>query len=88
MGRWGWLAKQSRQKTGRPGVGTKGTVVAFPHFVQVTSVRVLDALPESAELAITPGSRFSLISSPLRTERDTGARARPRAKARVRRTHA
>ena len=30
----------SGQAPGRPGVGAKGTVVAFPHFVQVTSVRV------------------------------------------------
>jgi hypothetical protein len=32
--------KQSRQKTGRPGVGVKGTEVGLLHLVQTTSVRV------------------------------------------------
>src|SRR5438552_4844351 len=49
--------KQSRQNTGRPGVGAKGTVASLPHLVQV--IVVLDPVPGLVKPALisAPGCR-------------------------------
>src|SRR5277367_1527964 len=61
--------KHSRQKTGRPCVGRKGTVVSFPHCEQVVFVseRICEAPPPppSARLALQPLHRFGSFLKPL-----------------------
>lgn len=64
--------KHSRQKTGRPCVGRKGTVVSLPHCEQVVFVseRICDAPPPpppppSARLALQPLHLFGSFLKPL-----------------------
>jgi hypothetical protein len=63
--------KHSRQKTGRPCVGRKGTVVSFPHWEQVVFVseRICEAPPPppppSARLALQPLHLFGSFLKPL-----------------------
>src|ERR1700732_3306425 len=65
--------KHSRQKTGRPCVGRKGTVVSFPHCEQVVLVseRICVAPPPppgpapSARLALQPLPRLGSFLKPL-----------------------
>src|SRR6266849_3915197 len=64
--------KHSRQKTGRPCVGRKGTVVSFPHCEQFVFVseRIGEAWPPpppppSARLALQPLQRFGSFLKPL-----------------------
>jgi hypothetical protein len=45
--------KQSRQNTGRPGVGVKGTLAALPHFVHVMEVLLVCA--GGGEIAVMVG---------------------------------
>ena len=60
--------KHSRQNTGRPCVGRKGTVVSFPHCEQL--VLVSDRIcapppPPSARFALQPLHRFGSFLNPL-----------------------
>src|SRR6266568_6489127 len=64
--------KHSRQKTGRPCVGRKGTVVSFPHCEQFVfvSARIGDACPPpppppSARFALQLLQRFGSFLKPL-----------------------
>src|SRR5579885_3837713 len=61
--------KHSRQNTGRPCVGRKGTVVSFPHCEQVVLVSALGAEPPppppSARFALQPLHRFGSFLNPL-----------------------
>jgi hypothetical protein len=63
--------KHSRQNTGRPCVGRKGTVVSFPHceHVAFVSARIAEAPPPppppSARLALHPLQRFGSFLNPL-----------------------
>src|SRR3984893_6883986 len=65
--------KHSRQKTGRPWVGRKGTVVSLPHWEQVVLVseRIWVAPPPppgptpSARLALQALQRFGSFLKPL-----------------------
>jgi len=61
--------KHSRQKTGRPCVGRKGTVVSFPHCEQLVlvSARMGEAPPPtaSARLALQPLQRLGSFLKPL-----------------------
>src|SRR5258706_14511084 len=62
--------KHSRQKTGRPCVGRKGTVVSFPHWEQLVfvSARIGEApppLPPSARLALQALQRLGSFLKPL-----------------------
>jgi len=61
--------KHSRQKTGRPWVGRKGTVVSFPHCEQLVlvSARMGEAPPPtaSARLALQALHRFGSFLKPL-----------------------
>src|SRR5271166_2277056 len=64
--------KHSRQKTGRPCVGRKGTVVSLPHWEQVVLVseRIWEATPispppPSARLALQPLHLFGSFLKPL-----------------------
>src|SRR6204780_1792115 len=64
--------KHSRQKTGRPCVGRKGTVVSFPHWEQVVLVseRIWvepppPPAPPSARLALQPLHLFGSFLKPL-----------------------
>src|SRR3979490_3027742 len=64
--------KHSRQNTGRPCVGRKGTVVSFPHCEQFVFVseRIGEACPPpppppSARLALQPLQRFGSFLKPL-----------------------
>jgi hypothetical protein len=63
--------KHSRQKTGRPCVGRKGTVVSLPHCEHVVFVseRVCEAPPPppppSARLALQPLHLFGSFLNPL-----------------------
>src|SRR6202040_1579596 len=62
--------KHSRQKTGRPCVGRKGTVVSLPHCEHVVFVseRICEAPPPpppSARLALQPLHRFGSFLKPL-----------------------
>src|SRR5438105_1298406 len=61
--------KHSRQKTGRPCVGRKGTVVSFPHCEQLVLVseRVGAACPPppSARFALQDLQRFGSFLKPL-----------------------
>src|SRR5271168_2695008 len=61
--------KHSRQKTGRPCVGRKGTVVSLPHCEQLVLVseRMGEAAPPppSARLALQPLQRFGSFLKPL-----------------------
>src|SRR5580658_5816343 len=65
--------KHSRQKTGRPCVGRKGTVVSLPHCEQVVLVseRICVAPPPppgpapSARLALQPLQRLGSFLKPL-----------------------
>src|SRR6266849_2752507 len=65
--------KHSRQKTGRPCVGRKGTVVSFPHCEQFVFVseRIGEACPPppppppSARFALHPLQRFGSFLKPL-----------------------
>src|SRR5271163_5071219 len=63
--------KHSRQKTGRPCVGRKGTVVSFPHWehVVLVSERIWEAPPPppppSARLALQPLHLFGSFLKPL-----------------------
>ncbi len=61
--------KHSRQKTGRPCVGRKGTVVSFPHCEQLVLVSArTGAEPpptDSARLALQDLQRFGSFLKPL-----------------------
>jgi len=61
--------KHSRQKTGRPCVGRKGTVVSLPHWEQLVFVsdRIVLEFPPvaSARLALQPLQRFGSFLNPL-----------------------
>src|SRR4030088_3467296 len=64
--------KHSRQNTGRPCVGRKGTVVSFPHCEQFVFVseRIGEACPPpppppSARLALQPLQRLGSFLNPL-----------------------
>src|SRR5580704_9125630 len=61
--------KHSRQKTGRPCVCRKGTVVSFPHCEQVVFVseRIWEEppAPPSARLALQPLHLFGSFLKPL-----------------------
>src|SRR5262245_21283449 len=60
--------KHSRQKTGRPWVGRKGTVVSFPHCEQLVLVSVrIGAEPptDSARLALQDLQRLGSFLNPL-----------------------
>src|SRR5215467_7245926 len=61
--------KHSRQKTGRPCVGRKGTVVSFPHCEQLVlvSARTGVELPptDSARLALHALQRLGSFLNPL-----------------------
>src|SRR5579859_4776370 len=62
--------KHSRQNTGRPCVGRKGTVVSFPHCEQVVFVSARGAEPPpppppSARFALHPLQRFGSFLNPL-----------------------
>src|ERR1700731_2835723 len=64
--------KHSRQKTGRPCVGRKGTVVSLPHWEQLVfvSARIGEALlppppPPSARLALQALQRLGSFLKPL-----------------------
>src|SRR4029077_8874249 len=65
--------KHSRQKTGRPWVGRKGTVVSLPHWEQLVlvSARIVElppptpALPPSARLALQALQRLGSFLKPL-----------------------
>src|SRR6266403_5260988 len=65
--------KHSRQKTGRPWVGRKGTVVSFPHWEQLVlvSARIVELppppplLPPSARLALHALQRLGSFLKPL-----------------------
>src|SRR6266536_6504354 len=61
--------KHSRQNTGRPCVGRKGTVVAFPHCEQLVLVSERIGLPlppeASARLALQALQRFGSFLKPL-----------------------
>src|SRR6516164_2295018 len=60
--------KHSLQKTGRPWVGRKGTVVSLPHCEQLVlvSVRADTACPPpSARFALHPLQRFGSFLNPL-----------------------
>src|SRR3981189_2590457 len=65
--------KHSRQKTGRPWVGRKGTVVSFPHWEQLVlvSARIVELppppplLPPSARLALQALQRLGSFLKPL-----------------------
>ena len=64
--------KHSRQNTGRPCVGRKGTVVSLPHceHVAFVSARIAEAPPPpppppSARLALHPLQRFGSFLKPL-----------------------
>jgi hypothetical protein len=62
--------KHSRQNTGRPCVGRKGTVVSFPHCEQVVFVSARGAEPPpppppSARFALQPLQRFGSFLNPL-----------------------
>src|SRR5712692_1220455 len=61
--------KHSRQKTGRPWVGRKGTVVSFPHCEQFVFVseRIAEACPPlaSARLALQLLQRLGSFLKPL-----------------------
>src|SRR5712672_708664 len=63
--------KHSRQKTGRPWVGRKGTVVSFPHWEQLVlvSARMVELPPPppppSARLALQFLQRFGSFLKPL-----------------------
>src|ERR1700757_4829102 len=61
--------KHSRQKTGRPCVGRKGTVVSFPHCEQLVlvSARMGEAPPPtaSARLALQALQRLGSFLKPL-----------------------
>src|ERR1700676_4390636 len=63
--------KHSRQKTGRPCVGRKGTVVSLPHCEQLVLVSArIGALPPpppppSARLALQPLQRLGSFLKPL-----------------------
>src|ERR1700720_4963883 len=64
--------KHSRQKTGPPCVGRKGTVVSFPHWEQLVfvSARIGEALlppppPPSARLALQALQRLGSFLKPL-----------------------
>src|SRR5271166_6716695 len=68
MDRLAW--KHSRQNTGRPCVGRKGTVVSFPHCEHVVCVSDRGAAPPpppppSARLALQPLQRFGSFLNPL-----------------------
>jgi hypothetical protein len=67
MDRLAW--KHSRQNTGRPCVGRKGTVVSFPHCEQVVlvSARGVDPPPPpaSARFALQALQRFGSFLNPL-----------------------
>src|SRR6266436_107595 len=66
--------KHSRQKTGRPWVGRKGTVVSLPHWEQLVLVSErIGALPPpppppSARLALQALQRLGSFSKPLSTK--------------------
>src|SRR5207244_7292748 len=65
--------KHSRQKTGRPWVGRKGTVVSLPHWEQLVlvSARIVvlppfpPPLPPSARLALQALQRLGSFLKPL-----------------------
>src|SRR5260370_17951481 len=63
--------KHSRQNTGRPCVGRKGTVVSFPHWEQfvLVSERIGELPPPppppSARLALTACQRLASFLKPL-----------------------
>src|SRR5258705_7627211 len=61
--------KHSRQNTGRPCVGRKGTVVSFPHCEQLVLVSERIGLPlppeASARLALQALQRFGSFLKPL-----------------------
>ena len=60
--------KHSRQNTGRPCVGRKGTVVSFPHCEQVVLVSALACPPPpppSARFALHALQRFGSFLNPL-----------------------
>src|ERR1700751_920312 len=62
--------KHSRQNTGRPCVGRKGTVVSFPHCEQVVFVSARGAeppppAPPSARFALQPLQRLGSFLNPL-----------------------
>src|SRR5262249_45789121 len=60
--------KHSRQKTGRPCVGRKGTVVSLPHCEQDVFVSALicpPPPPPSALFALQPLHRFGSFLNPL-----------------------
>src|SRR6201997_4805945 len=52
--------KHSRQKTGRPGVGRKGTVVSLPHCEQVVLVSERICVAPPPPPAPAPSARFAL----------------------------
>ena len=61
--------KHSRQKTGRPCVGRKGTVVSFPHCEQLVFVSARAGAvcppPPSARFALHALQRFGSFLNPL-----------------------
>src|SRR5215472_4770853 len=61
--------KHSRQNTGRPCVGRKGTVVSFPHCEQVVLVSARGVAPPpppvSARFALHALQRFGSFLKPL-----------------------
>src|SRR5712664_2479139 len=61
--------KHSRQNTGRPCVGRKGTVVSLPHCEQLVLVSARGAEfpppPPSARFALQPLQRFGSFLNPL-----------------------
>src|SRR5579859_5486608 len=61
--------KHSRQKTGRPCVGRKGTVVSFPHCEQLVLVSARAGAvcppPPSARFALQDLQRFGSFLNPL-----------------------
>jgi len=61
--------KHSRQNTGRPCVGRKGTVVSFPHWEHVVLVSARGAAapppPASARFALHALQRFGSFLNPL-----------------------
>ena len=68
MDRLAW--KHSRQNTGRPCVGRKGTVVSFPHCEHVVLVSARACVappppPPSARLALHALQRFGSFLNPL-----------------------
>jgi hypothetical protein len=68
MDRLAW--KHSRQNTGRPWVGRKGTVVSFPHCEHVVLVSARACVappppPPSARLALHALQRFGSFLNPL-----------------------